>query len=142
VLKNLLLVEDLEDDVILFKIVLGQIEIDHTLQIKPDGAQAIEYLSALLTGNPGCRPDLILLDIKMPGIDGFGILTWIRQQVQLLTVPVVMLTSSAEHGDMLKAISLGANSYLFKTGNIVKFRKTLQLTLQYWFEAHQQPAAV
>jgi two-component system response regulator len=141
-LKRILLVEDLEDDVLLFKVASRKTGIPHSLEIKSDGAAAIEYLSSVrykANTKDSKMPDLILLDIKMPKVDGHEVLAWIRGQRQFSTLPVVILTSSADPRDESKAMGSGANSFIIKTGDMMQFRNNVQATMQFWFNVHHQP---
>lgn len=141
-LKRVLLVEDLEDDVVLFQVASGRAGIPHALEIKGDGASAIDYLSTVrdqANTKESKAPDLILLDIKMPKVDGHEVLAWIRGQTQFSTLPVVILTSSADPQDLLKAMGAGANSFIIKTGDMMQFRDNVQATLDFWFNVHNQP---
>jgi CheY-like chemotaxis protein len=111
-----LLVEDNEDDVFFMQRAFQGAGLKNRLQIATDGEQAIDYLS----GQNGFSdrgehpfPDMIFLDLKMPGVNGFDVLRWIRHD-QKLTVPVAVLTSSPEEIDRQKAHELGADCYLLK----------------------------
>jgi CheY-like chemotaxis protein len=109
---KILLVEDNEADVWLFKEAFRALNIDHELEIAPDGAEAIVRLE------PGAftrLPDVILLDINMPKVDGFQVLSFVRSHPQLCVIPVIILSSSRDERDVRRAHELGANSYLCKT---------------------------
>lgn len=109
---KILLVEDNEADVWLFKEAFMALEIQHDLEVVYDGAQAIGRLEEDKTQNP---PDLILLDLNMPKVDGFEVLTFVRQTPQLSVIPVIILSSSRDQRDVRRAHELGANSYLCKS---------------------------
>ena len=114
---TILLVEDSEDDVFIMKHALKKSGNQVPLQIVTDGEMAIQYLSG--KGDYADRqrfpvPSLVLLDLKLPYINGFEVLSWIRQQPELACINVVVLTGSAEKKDQNKASALGANSYLVK----------------------------
>jgi CheY-like chemotaxis protein len=113
----ILLVEDNPDDVILIKRAFAQTGLRHRLLHVPLGSEALAYLN----GEPPYTdrstyplPDLVLLDIKMPGMNGFEVLRWIRNQWELAHLCVVMLTSSDQIRDVNEAYRLGANSFLVK----------------------------
>ena len=140
-MKKILLVEDREDDVLLFQIASKQTGIQHALEIKADGSAAIDYLTALPPKDKTKAsdvPNLILLDIKMPKTDGLEVLAWIRKQARFATLPVVMFTSSANPEDVLKAMALGANSFVVKTGDMLQLKNMVQALLQFWFGVHHQ----
>jgi len=112
-----LLVEDSRDDVYAFRYALKRSRIMNPLHVATDGQQAIDYLSGV--GMYGDRmlcplPFVIFLDVKLPYVDGFDVLAWIRAQPQFDSVVVIMLSGSAEDRDQIEADKLGARSYLVK----------------------------
>lgn len=132
---TILLVEDDENDILLMKRAFNRARLANPLKVVQDGDEAIDYLS----GNGIYRdreqyplPLMVLLDLRMPKKDGFQVLAWIRSQPEFETLPVVVLTSSAEQPDALQAFKLGANSYLVKPA---QFDDLVQLMLRlqgYW----------
>src|SRR2546430_816526 len=111
----ILLVEDREDDVILVRRAFGKANVLNPMHVVRDGAEAIAYLKG--EGKYSNRaeyplPELLLLDLKMPGTDGFEVLKWMRQQPGLQNLRVVVLTSSDQMRDVNTAYQLGANSFL------------------------------
>ncbi|EEF62783.1 response regulator [Pedosphaera parvula] len=140
-MKRILLVEDREDDVLLLQMAIKDTPQPVAMEIVSDGEQALHHLTKVLpTANTKDSqvPDLVLLDVKLPRVDGHEVVKWIRQQMQFTAMPVIMLTSSDRRDDILRALSLGANSYLVKTGDMGKFRESLQLLLKYWFDVNQK----
>jgi len=116
-IESILLVEDDEDDQFFMKIALEKAGIRDPLKIVNDGRQAIAYLSG--DGEYADRalfplPTLIFLDLKMPYINGFGVLEWLRERGEFSNVPVIVLTSSPEERDQTHAYQLGARCYLLK----------------------------
>lgn len=116
-LATLLLAEDVEDDVFIFKRALKKAGVANPLQVVTDGNEAVAYLAG--EGKYADRerfplPFLILLDLMMPYRDGFEVLDWIRKQRPIANIPVVILTSSAQERDRSQAYKLGARSYLVK----------------------------
>ncbi len=109
---KILLVEDNEADVWLFKEAFLALEIEHDLEIAEDGAQAIERLEEVETFG---SPDLILVDLNMPKVDGFQVLSFIRSTPRLCFIPVIILSSSRDERDVRRAHELGANSYVCKS---------------------------
>src|SRR5437879_9371695 len=113
----ILLAEDREDDVLLIRKAFSKANISNPLQVVRDGEEAIAYLSG--EGKYSNRaeypfPDLVLLDLKMPRLDGFGVWKWIRAQPGLEGLRVLVLTSSEDMRDINRAYGLGARSFLVK----------------------------
>src|SRR5260370_39803334 len=138
----ILLVEDKEDDIIVVRRAFERGGIPNPLQVVRDGEEAIEYLQGF--GKYRNReeyplPALILLDLKMPGMDGFEVLQWIRSQPGLGSVPVVVLTSSFAVRDINKAYRVGANSFMVKPmdfDNTVELARTVK---KYWLVMSKGP---
>jgi CheY-like chemotaxis protein len=110
-------VEDEESDVILFRHACTQMGFTHAIQLARDGQEALDYLAG--TGVFANRaeyplPALVLLDLKLPQVDGFDVLRWIRAQPEFTSLKVVVFSSSNHHEDIERAYQLGANSYLVK----------------------------
>lgn len=99
-----------------------------------DGREALDFLQRTgeFAGQPNACPKLILLDIKMPRVDGIEVLRHIMSDVQLRTIPVVMLTSSAEDRDIVESYKLGANSYIVKPVDPDDFNRAVTEVGLYW----------
>ncbi len=115
--SSVLVVEDNSDDLFLLQRAIKKAGLDPRLQIATDGQQAVDYLSG--TGKYADRaafpiPRLILLDLKLPYLDGFDVLAWMRADPGLRELPVVILTSSSEDRDRKRAEELDAKAYLVK----------------------------
>lgn len=113
----ILIVEDREDDILLIRKAFAEASLTNPIQVVRDGEEAIAYLMG--EGKYSNRaeyplPILVLLDLKLPRVDGFEVLSWIRQQPGIRGLPVVVLTSSTEIRDVNRAYSLGANSFFVK----------------------------
>ena len=138
----ILLAEDSEDDVLLIRRAFRQANIINPLQVVRDGEEAIAYLRG--DGRYANRaeyplPELLLLDLKMPGLDGFDVLQWIREQAGLGAMRIVVLSSSEQIRDVNKAYRLGANSFLVKP---VDFKDLVELTQAihgYWLWFSKAP---
>ena len=139
---TILLVEDDENDLELFLRAYTKARIANPMQRAAHGDEAVAYLEG--TGKFADRtahplPVLVLLDVKLPRRSGLEVLAWIREQSGLKRLPVVMLTSSRDSGDINRAYDLGANSYLVKP---VAFESLLELVRSlniYWLVLNQQP---
>ena len=137
-----LLVEDDPNDVLLIQRAFTKANLQVPMQVVDNGEAAVSYLSG--AGDYGDRdqhplPILILLDLKLPCRSGHEGLAWLRQQPGLKRLPVVVLTSSQEMGDIDRAYDLGANSYLVKPvafNALIEIVKTLDL---YWMSLNQAP---
>jgi CheY-like chemotaxis protein len=137
-----LLVDDREDDVILTQQAFGKASVRNKLYVVRDGAEAIAYLEG--RGQFERReefplPDLLLLDINMPRVDGFGVLQWVRTNEALKSLRVVMLTTSDEMTDIDKAYALGVNSYVVKPIKFESFVELCGFLLRFWFENSRAP---
>jgi CheY-like chemotaxis protein len=138
----ILLAEDREDDILLIRRVFTKGNILNPLQIVRNGEEAIAYLKG--EGPYANReeyplPDLVLLDLKMPRIDGFEVLKWIREQPELCALRVVVLTSSEEIRDVNLAYQLGANSFLVKPLDFERFVEISQALKGYWLWTSKSP---
>jgi CheY-like chemotaxis protein len=137
-----LLVEDGEDDLLLIKRAFMKAKMLNPVQVVKTGEEAIAYLQG--RGKYSNRaefplPSLVLLDIKMPGLDGFQVLEWIRAQPALKPLRVVMLTSSDDMRDVNRAYQLGANSFLIKPVDFERFVEISQALAGYWLWMDKAP---
>ncbi|MDR3637822.1 MAG: response regulator [Isosphaeraceae bacterium] len=143
---HILLVEDSRADVRIIERALQEGNIAHRLTVIPDGQQAIDYLVRLNEPDaPGeAAPDLVLLDLNLPGIDGCQVLTRIKGDPALRTIPVVVLTTSHREEDVLQTYRAGANTYIPKPDEYPRYRDLVATLHQYWHEtalrAPHQPA--
>ncbi len=133
--REILLVEDNEDDIILTQRALKQAGINHKLAIAKDGEEAMEHLFGsqdhpVLRGEP-C-PLLILLDLNLPKISGLELLKRIRSHKRTQICPVVILTSSDEDIDIIGGYTLGANSYIRKPVDYKQFVEAIRQLGLYW----------
>jgi CheY-like chemotaxis protein len=131
----LLLVEDNPDHEELTLRTLRQNKIAQEIVVARDGAEALDFLfgTGVFAGrDTRQQPDVILLDLKLPKIDGHEVLERLRKDSRTLFVPVVILTSSTEEEDMARSYRLGANSYVRKPVSFAQFTERLQQLQLYW----------
>jgi two-component system response regulator len=138
--KTILLVEDSPADEALTLRALKKANIMSEVVVARDGAEAIDYLFGGESGEVRRKlPELILLDLKLPKLDGHEVLKRIRADARTQLLPVVILTTSVEDEDRLEGYRFGANSYVRKPVNFNEFSQTvLQLGL-YWLVINEQP---
>ena len=140
--KIILLVEDNPDDVTLTERALKKSHILNKLVVAKDGVEALDYL--FCTGGWVGRdinntPQVVLLDIKLPKIDGLEVLKRIRSDSRTKLLPVVILTSSKEERDLIISYSLGANSYIRKPVNFNQFVDAVRQLGLYWLVLNEPP---
>lgn len=132
----ILLVEDDPDDQELTKRALRASKLKNQLQIVSDGEAALNYLyrrGDFEDPRSAPRPDLILLDLNMPKIDGRAVLSQIKEDPELRSIPVVILTTSAREEDVMRSYDLGVNSYVPKPVHMDGYLKAIQDLEHYWF---------
>jgi CheY-like chemotaxis protein len=115
--QTILLVEDDPDDVLLLQRTIQRLNLGKPLQVVSTGELAVAYLDGrdqYADRQKHPLPTLVFLDLKLPGMSGFEVLTWLRQQPRLSRIQVVVLTGSSKSLDVYRAYELGANSYLAK----------------------------
>ena len=137
-----LLADDNEDDVLALRHALRRAGIDVPLQVVEDGEEAIAYLRGVGRFSNRAEfplPDLFLLDLRMPKLDGFEVLEWLRQQPSLAPLRTIVLTMSNDVFDVDRAFALGANSFLTKSMDLLDFGNTLEATFNYWLKTTRAP---
>ena len=136
--KKLLIVEDNPDDELLTRRAFEKYSGIDNIDVACDGVEALEYLSLDDNSSEGpasCNlPDLILLDLKMPRLNGLEFLKFVRANHKTAHIPVVILTTSSEEKDIETSYALGANSFLRKPVNFLDFGQTIEKLSQYWLE--------
>jgi len=143
--KIILLVEDNPDDVALTIRAFKKNSISNKVIVAKDGVEALDYLFG--TGMYAARdvtelPVVILLDLKLPKIDGLEVLKRIRQDERTKLIPVVILTSSSEQKDVVNGYSLGANSYIRKPVEFDQFVEAMKYLGLYWLLWNEPPPVV
>lgn len=138
--KRILIVDDSPKDVELTIAALAEKNLANEVVVAEDGEEALDYLYkrgkfSTDNGNPG----IILLDIKMPKMNGIEVLKHIRSNPIFKSIPVIMLTSSHEEKDLVESYKLGANSYVVKPVDIMQFIDAIKSLGQYWAVINQTP---
>jgi CheY-like chemotaxis protein len=139
---HILIVEDNHMDVELMLDAFNEAHLGNTLHISPDGNSALDYLFGRGEFADRSRhplPDIILLDLKLPGIDGFEVLHQVKAEQGLKRIPVIILTSSKEEGDRALGYDLGANSYLVKPVSFDGFLEVVKKVGDYWLVINVGP---
>lgn len=133
---NILLVDDNHMDVILTLDAFKEAKLKNKINVARDGEEALDYLFGRHKFADRLQfplPNLILLDLKMPGIDGFEVLRQLKTADILKRIPVIILTSSKEEGDRALSYDIGANSYLLKPVSFDGFIEVVKKIDDYWF---------
>lgn len=142
--KTILLVEDNPDDELLTLRALKKNKIGNQIVVARDGAEALDYLFAAGTHegrDASVMPQLVLLDLKLPKIDGLEVLRRLRADDRTRLLPVVILTSSVEERDLVEGYRLGANSYVRKPVDFDQFTAAARQLGLYWLLLNEPPPA-
>jgi two-component system, response regulator len=140
--ETILLVEDDADDELLTRRALKKNNVCNDVVVARDGAEALDYLFA--TGeyagrDPSAMPQMVLLDLGLPKLDGLEVLGRIRGDERTRLLPVVILTSSSEQEDIVDGYGLGANSYIKKPVDVSEFRAAMGQLGMYWMVLNETP---
>ena len=143
--KTILLVEDDEDQVMLAMRALRKHgivkEVDEVV-VAGDGEEALDYLfgkGSYAGRDTGVMPEFVLLDVKLPKMDGLQVLEHLRGDERTELLPVILFSSSREHEDVVAGYRLGANSYVAKPANFEKFSEAMQYLGWYWLSFNESP---
>jgi two-component system, response regulator len=141
---DILLVEDNRDDVELTIHAFRKENLANHIYVAGDGEEALDFIfctGQFATRSIERRPRLILLDLKLPKVDGMEVLRRLKNDERTKTIPIVILTSSKEERDLVKGYNLGANSYIQKPVDFDQFRDTVKQVGLYWLLINQPPVA-
>lgn len=140
-LKPILLVEDNPKDLELALIALEKSQLANEVIVVRDGAEAIAYLQCKgdFAQRPAGNPAVILLDLKLPKVDGLEVLKFVRSTDSLKSLPVVMLTSSKEEQDVLRSYQFGVNAYVVKPVEFKEFLKAIADLGIFWAVLNEPP---
>jgi CheY-like chemotaxis protein len=139
--KHILLVDDSPRDTELALDALQQYRITNEIITLRDGAEALDYLHrrGKFAGRPDADPIVILLDLKMPKVDGLEVLRQVKADPVLKVIPVVMMTSSREEKDLVSSYQLGANAYVVKPLNFHDFVESIRVLGAFWAVLNEPP---
>lgn len=140
--KSILLVEDNPDDEALAIRALKRHNISNEIVVMRDGVEALDYLfgrGSHAGRDTSVKPTVVLLDLKLPRIDGLEVLRQLRADDRTRLLPVVILTTSSEEQDMLSSYSLGCNSYIRKPVDFVQFSEAIRQLGVYWLLINEAP---
>jgi CheY-like chemotaxis protein len=140
-LKRILLVEDSEHDVELTLAALDEYNLANEVIVARDGVEALDYLygRGKFAGHANGLPVVVLLDLKMPKLDGLEVLRQMRTDPALKAVPVVMITSSREEQDLIRSYELGVNAYVVKPVDFQKFVESIKQIGFFWAIINEPP---
>ncbi|HYO71556.1 MAG TPA: response regulator [Archangium sp.] len=139
--KRILLVEDSENDVTLILAAFAEAQLADKVVVANDGQEALDYLyrRGPYTGRPADNPSVVLLDLKLPRVDGLQVLSRMKSDPDLKLVPVVMFTSSREEVDLARSYGLGANAYVIKPVSFQELESALKGLRVFWTEVNEPP---
>jgi CheY-like chemotaxis protein len=140
-LRTILLAEDNPHDAELTLAAMEECKLANQIVLVKDGVEALEYLrrEGVYRLRPAERPAVVLLDIKMPRMDGLDVLRAMRSDPDLKTIPVVMLTSSREEQDLIRSYELGVNAYVVKPVNFQQFIESVKQIGVFWAILNELP---
>jgi CheY-like chemotaxis protein len=138
---RILLAEDSPQDVELTLNALAEQNIGNSVAVARDGAEALDYLykRGKFTDRENGNPVLLLLDLKMPKVDGLEVLRTVKSDPRLRTIPVVVLTSSREEQDVVRSYELGVNAYVVKPVEFDKFLRAVRDLGLFWMLVNEPP---
>src|SRR5204863_4485455 len=134
--------EDRDEDIDIFKLACQKAGVSLPLHIVRDGQEVMEYLKGEGQFSDRAKyplPTMLLLDLKMPGLNGFDVLEWLRLQPGLRRLLVVVFTGSEEQQDINRSFELGANSYIIKPVGFDKLQEIVGYLENYWLRLNQCP---
>lgn len=140
-IKTILLAEDNQNDIDLTILALSEYNLANNIEVANDGVEVIEYLrrQGKFKGRKPGNPAVILLDLKMPRMDGIEVLKVIKTDPVLKLIPVVMVTSSREESDLVQSYELGVNAYVVKPVDFMQFMDAIKQLGAFWAVLNELP---
>ena len=136
---HILLVEDNESDARLIKEYLKEANIEHVLYVVDDGAEAINFIQSYCKPATDFCPDIIMLDLNLPKINGIEVLKEIKTSEDFKRIPVIILTTSTSEDDIDNCYGNYANCYLVKPSNLAEFENIMNNLKEFWFNTTELP---
>lgn len=136
---EILLIDDNPADIRLTQEALKGLQVRHRLHVAEDGIAALAYLATVLSGEVSARPDIIFLDLNMPRLGGLEVLSAIKSDENLKSIPVIVLSSSGADADVIAAYRLNANCYTQKPLEIDRFFDVMENISRFWMETALLP---
>ena len=140
---DLLLIEDQPSDAELALRALRDLDLGDRVRLVEDGAEALDFVfgrADYASRNVSNAPNLILLDLKLPKVSGHEVLRTLKSDDRTRAIPIIVLTSSKEEGDVKQCYELGVNSYVVKPVDFGQFTETVQRIGTYWLDTNESPA--
>jgi|SRR5690242_16273047 CheY-like chemotaxis protein len=139
--KRILLAEDSANDIELTLAALSEHRLANQIDVVRDGADALDYLyrRGAYANRTGGHPAVVLLDLKMPKVNGLEVLRAIKSDPAMHSIPVVMLTSSREEGDLIRSYQLGVNAYVVKPVEFGEFMQAVRQLGAFWAVVNEAP---
>jgi CheY-like chemotaxis protein len=140
--EHILLAKDNENDALLLKRAIETADINATLRIVGDGQEAVDYLSGINRYSDRAQhplPKLMLLDLRMPRLDGFQVLNIVRQRLGMTQLPVIVLTNSENPADIKRAYALGATSFFRRPDSLEGLDEMIHVLHAYWLKFNHFP---
>jgi CheY-like chemotaxis protein len=138
---EVLLVEDDPTDVEIMLEALAGGRFPIHMEVMADGRRAIDYLRDGVAGNGDRRPDLVLLDLKLPEVSGHEVLAFIKGQTHLKSIPVVVISSSTDESDVQRSYGQHANCYVAKPVELDAFMQAIRSVIEFWFGVAELPTS-
>jgi len=130
---TVLLIEDNEGDILLTRKAIGMCNVETDIHVAKNGREGLEFLYKMKENVDKPTPDLVLLDLNMPEVNGIEVLKEVKKNSILKKIPVIVLTTSTSDTDIIESYNLNANSYISKPIDFFRFGEAISKLLNYWF---------